>query len=76
MLGFCSAAALYLLLKKKENAPAVSGMGGKKAVGNPTASVVKSLSQLRGSRPIHNRCTSHKGNMRPTASASGQALRP
>ena len=48
----------------------------KKQPENPAASVVKSLSQSRGSRPIHNRCTSHKGNMRPTASASGQALRP
>jgi hypothetical protein len=28
LLGFCSAAALCLLLKKKENAPAIGGMGG------------------------------------------------
>ena len=31
LLGFCSAAALCLLLKNKENAPAVSGTGGKKS---------------------------------------------
>lgn len=31
LLGFCSVAALCLLLKNKENAPAVSGMGGKKS---------------------------------------------
>ena len=30
LLGFCTVAAICLLLKNKENAPAVSGMGGKK----------------------------------------------